>query len=294
VRLLLTGATGFIGQAVLDRACQEHEVVAVARSPPPHDAAGNPAWLRADLTSRRLQRMLPTDVDVIVHLAQSRWSRDFPRRAIDMVEVNVSATARLLDYAWRCGAKRFVFASTATLYRRSHRPLAEDAPLDCADGYPATKRAAEVLIGGYGGLLSCWILRLFTVYGPGQRDRLIPHLLERVRRMEPIAIDGRRGLLLSPIHVSDAVDALLAAASSDTDEPRTLNVGGNEALGISDLVTTIGELTEHLPTLIPGEAHEPGGYVADRRAFSRRFASVPQPRGFREGMASLLASDKPA
>jgi UDP-glucose 4-epimerase len=292
VKLLVTGATGFLGSALIGRACTDHDVVAVARLPPANADAAGPVWVQADLASRQLTRRLPSDIDAVIHLAQSRYSRDFPEHALDIVEVNVSATAALIDHAVRHGAKRFVFASTATVYRPSHRPIREDAPLDCSDGYAASKRAAEMLIGAYQGLISCWVLRVFTPYGAGQRpDRLIPSLVDRVRQGEPLAIDGRRGLLLSPIHVADVVEAMMAAATSDTEEVCTLNVGGAEALGISEIATVIGELAGRSPLLRFTDRPEPGGYVADRAAFSRRYPSLPRPRSFRDGIATLVKSE---
>ena len=62
------------------------------------------------------------------------------------------------------------------------------------------------------------MLRLFTAYGPGQSGQLIAELVERVRGGEPIVVEGRRGLLLSPIHVDDIADAVLASLTVSGDE----------------------------------------------------------------------------
>ena len=90
--------------------------------------AGGVTWLEADLTRPGVQRALPGGAQGVIHLAQSRHDRTFPEGADDVVDVNVAATARLLDYARSAGAGRFVLASTATVYRRSQGPLTEDSP----------------------------------------------------------------------------------------------------------------------------------------------------------------------
>ena len=124
------------------------------------------------------------------------------RAAVDIFDVNLGATARLLDYARRAGVERSVFASTATMYRPSHGPLGESSPILCTSYYSASKRAAELLIEQYRELFGCWLIRIFTVYGIGQRDQLIANLVRRVASDEPVTVEGHSGLPVSPIHAA--------------------------------------------------------------------------------------------
>ncbi len=291
MRILVTGASGFVGRELARQAEGDHELFGL-RSPASgaEVGAGAVEWITADLGSESFTEKLPQGVDAIIHLAQSRRSREFPEGASDMMAVNVAATARLLEFARRSGVSRFVFASTATLYQRSLEPLSERAPLDCAQFYPATKRAAELLIGPYGSEFSCLVMRIFTVYGPGQRGRLVADLIERLRNGDAVNVEGARGLLLSPIHVADVAGALLAATAVEG-PASTLNVGGVEALGIAEMATTIGALLDRTPTLVADSADEPGGYVAERTAFAAAFPGLPAPRSFEQGIGSVLAAN---
>ena len=162
----MTGATGLIGRELVLTASRSHDVVAVTRGAPTEDAGVT--WVHADLGSPELDlpRALPESVDAVVHLAHSGSYRTFPEGATDVVAINVTATARLLDYARRAGARRFVLGSTGTVYARSPEPLSEDAPLDCRSILAASKRSAELLAQPYAGILGCRILRIFTTYGP--------------------------------------------------------------------------------------------------------------------------------
>jgi len=292
--VLLTGATGFVGRAVLERG-SDQEWVAVARTAPPDwgRELAHVEWVKADLTSPGLAQALPSDFGAVVHLARSRRQRDFPDGAIDDFEVNVGTTARLLDHARLSGAQRFVLASTATVYAPSAEPLTEDAALSGTPYFAACKRAAELLVAAYAGQLQGVVLRLFTAYGPGQSGQLISELVERVRGGESIVVEGRRGLLLSPIHVDDIADAVLASlavSGHEGGEPLLLNIGGPDRLGIREIGEKIGWELGIEARFDSREGGEPGGYLADCSRALRRLG-VPEPVAFREGLARTLASE---
>jgi UDP-glucose 4-epimerase len=284
VRVLVTGATGFIGRSLLAAVPSDLDVVAIARGAPPADPAGV-EWVSTDLAEEGFERSLPGRVDAVVHLAQSRDDANFPDGARDMVAVNVTATVRLLEYARRSGAGRFVLASTATVYRHRAEPLGEDAPLDCSSFYAASKRSAELLARPYAELVPCHVLRLFTVYGAGQQGRLIAKLAERVRGGETVTVEGNRGLLLSPVHVDDVVATLLEALRTPPAGGfETTNVGGPDALGIRDIAQTLGRVLGREARLESAGDGEPGGLVADISKLRRTF-DVPPPMAFEEGAA---------
>lgn len=286
MRALVTGSSGFIGRRFVDLAPEGHEVVAVCR-----DADAVPEGVEAvtaDLAEPEFTSALPTDVDVVVHLAQSRQDRDLPQGAGDMVAINVAAAERLLDHARRAGA-RFLLASTATVYAHSTEPLTEDAPLDTSSMYAATKRSAELLAGAYAEHVPVRIARIFTPYGPGQRGRLIAELVRRVREGEPVQVKGRRGLLLSPIYADDVARALHGLLdSAPEDGAELVNVAGRDSLGIGEMAAAIGEAVGRDPVIEQVEGSEPGGLVAD---ISKLRSLLPElePVAFSEGIQRMFS-----
>src|SRR5262249_48165624 len=143
-----------------------------------------------DLTLPFEMRDWPANIDAVIHLAQSRQYREFPDGAGNMFGVNLEATARLLEYARRAASRHFILASTGTVYEPFDRPLNENPPLRPNSYYGATKAAAELLVGAYERFFPGVALRIFSPYGSGQRDRMIPNLVARMQRNEAVRLDG--------------------------------------------------------------------------------------------------------
>lgn len=286
MRALVSGAGGFLGTELLSSAPPDLELIGLTRADPPATPAGV-SWINVDVAQPGFQRSLPGRVDAVVHLAQSRHDRDLPEHVDDLVDVNVGATARLLDYARAAGARRFVLASTATVYRPSTEPLTETDPLTTGSLYAVSKVGAELLCEAFSEVVPCTTLRLFTAYGAAQRGRLVADLIARVRDGRAVTVQGKRGLLLSPIHVSDVAKAVHAAIGRATPGFELVNVGGAECLGVSELAETIGAAVGRAPELTFVDGPEPGGYVADLTRLRQLF-DLPEPLPFVAGLNRTL------
>src|SRR5689334_9307811 len=120
MRVLVTGAAGFVGARLLRRLADHHEIFALARKRPPIQHAAV-HWLIQDLAEPQWSVELPSKIDAVIHLAQSPHFRDFPAQATDIYSVSTMTTVRLLDWALRAGARSFVLGSTGGLYGASER-----------------------------------------------------------------------------------------------------------------------------------------------------------------------------
>ena len=241
MKLLVTGAAGLIGRHLLGALASRHAVHALHR-PGALGDGGNVRWIAADLTDRRFVDLLPKTVDGVVHLAQSRRFRAFPEGARDVFGVNVESTAALLDWCVRRGIRRFVLASSGGIYGHGRDPFTEEYPVGSAGPlgyYLASKHCAELLSESYTDHMTVIILRLFFVYGPGQRpDMLIPRLVRSVAEGGLITLDGEDGLRTNPVHVADAVSAIRHAL--DLEQSHKINVAGPDALSLRQIADSIG------------------------------------------------------
>jgi nucleoside-diphosphate-sugar epimerase len=274
VTVLITGATGFIGRHLLRELSGEQTVFAIARSEPAAELADLATWIRHDLSGPLDRSVLPTSVDTIVHLAQSPRYRDFPDGAADVLALNVTAPTQLLDYARGAGARRFVLCSTGGVYGLNDERVREGHPVSPLNFYLASKYAAEVLLLPYREILQTVVLRPFFVYGAGQRGMLVASLAGRVVRGEEVAVDGDPGLRVNPIHVRDAARAIAAAVRFDGSD--VVNVAGDEAVTITELVQRLGQIAGTDPHVVHRGQDPVGDLLGDNSRMKDVLGVAPE------------------
>ncbi|MGO4573060.1 NAD-dependent epimerase/dehydratase family protein [Microvirga sp. 2TAF3] len=255
MRVIVTGATGFIG-AKLIRSLSEsgHEVIAIVREPGTRlSHAATVVW---DLSRDERPAGLPARADALVHAAQSRNFRNFPGDVGDMVRVNVSATAALLTYAADIGVERFCSLSSGTVYEPYRSEIKESDELDPTSYLGITKLAGERLARPFDRLMSLAILRLFFPYGPGQENRLVPDLIRRVRGQIPVQVpaDGQ-GMRLAPTYVDDITSVIQHALIENW--TGIFNVASPSEVSIRELAIAIGEAVGEEPTFSVHEGGSP-------------------------------------
>jgi UDP-glucose 4-epimerase len=276
-RALVTGAAGFIGSHLVTRlSAAGCHVTGID-----NERSGD--WSRISVPCVRIERDLAAmdtaelatrtaGVDVCFHLAAEKHnsSRSTPQRVID---VNISATRRLLEAAAISRVGKIVFTSSLYAYG-SLGPAAMsegDVPVPTTV-YGTSKLAGEHLVrteASSAGLH--WsVARLFFVYGPGQYAEggyksVIVGNFERLLRDEPPIIYGDGKQALDYVYIDDVVGALLMLAEPDHNG-LVCNVGTGRAV-------SVGELTEIMLT-ISGRDLEPLMCPPDWTAGSLRVADT--------------------
>lgn len=287
-RVLITGATGFVGRHAIAALAARHEVWALVRRIP-EQPDPRVRWLLHDLSLARPIAGLPRRIDAVVHLAQSPNYRAFPERGAEIHAVSAGATATLLDWAVRAGASRFVLASTGGVYGTADAPLAEDQTIPRPSGplgfYFATKLMAETLLQQYEDRLSPAVLRYFFLYGQGQSPQmLLPRLLASIRDGRPIRLQGEEGLRYNPLHISDAVAATVAAVERECSG--IFNVAGPEITTLRQVCETLGELCGVAPRFERDLSAPTNALVAD---IARAREALAAPRvGLAEGLRDVV------
>ena len=224
MKVLVTGASGFLGTAACARLLAEgHEVDALVRRPG-SEPAGTTA-LAGDLgdAASVAAAVAGSAPDAVLHLAAEIASQ---RDEARIRAVNVDGTRALLDACTAAGSPRVVFTSTVVTGDAGGRLLVEDEPLPVTTPYGRSKQEGERMLAESG--LPYVIVRPSHVYGPGgwYADELIAQL----RRPGRFCVIGRGDNLWDVVHVDDVVTALLfaleAAPAGETyhcadDEPIT-------------------------------------------------------------------------
>lgn len=286
MKILVTGATGFIGSRLVPALLDEgHSVAVVGRRRNDLEAFGSDLSIDCDLRDPSATARFPRALDAVIHLAQANLSK--PDEA-ELFALNALSTSRLLEYAERAGATSFVLASSGSVYGGSPHAQRESDPARGADPYARSKLEAERLVLERRDAIGSVILRLFAPYGPGQRNRLIPELISRIRSKRPVTL--RRGGMprLNPIYVDHVVEVLRQAVVPPG-QP-IVNVAGEVVLSVRDMAEAIGRVVATAPIFeeVAEDAQE--DLIGDTTLLQRCFR-LPSPLiGFEEGIATIVAA----
>ena len=285
MRVIVTGATGFVGRRLVAALADDHELICVVRDRATAASLARVIVVEADLARSSFRQILPPRADAIIHLAQAYVP--FPERAAEIFQVNAGSTQRLAEYARRAQVRRFILASSGSVYRPSRRPLRESAPTMPAFYHPATKLISEMVLRYYQPYFSIAVLRLFAPYGPGQVNRLIPRMITAVRSGGLVALSRGGEPRINPIYVDDLVRVI--RQSLDNAGSYTVNVAGAQVVGMRQLAGMIGREFGRRPKFIHSDAEMAGDLIADTHLMQELF-KVDSPVALEEGLARMMAS----
>lgn len=272
-RALVTGGAGLIGSHLVDDLLDGgHEVVSLDDM-----SAGRPEHLdqaRAhgerftaivgDITDPATVRRAMDGVDVVFHEAVSKNTvcmRD-PQRDL---AVNAGGTLNLLLAAVELGVRKFVHASTGSVYgQASIFPTPEDAPLRPVSYYGVSKLAAERYVDAFHHLhgLDTTILRYFHVYGPRQDSSdvggVVPIFVRRALAGDRITVYGDGSQLRAFTYVKDVTAINLAAWQHPASTGQVYNCASDNRVTIAQLAEQVLRLAGREPGDIDYEAWRPG------------------------------------
>jgi UDP-glucose 4-epimerase len=260
MQVAIVGAGGFIGQH-LSAAMAKREIEVVAISSKGSEAFDQQTGILFD----RLSAGRP--IDAMIYLSQSPHYRHVPQQAPHLWGVNVVSAVKAAEWARRAGARCIVHASTGNVYLPSFTAHAESDPIRRNDWYALSKVHAEEALRLLPDV-SVTSVRLFGVYGPPQRSKLIPNLADAIRSGERIRLhphpsdrDDAGGLRLSLTHVDDVVRVVLHVITAGG--PPVLNVAGPEVLSVRDIASAIGRRLGVEPAFEVDPAPRTCDFIAD-------------------------------
>lgn len=229
MRILLTGAKGFIGRYTVPTILHEgHFLLEYGREGAAGASSEKHKAVLGELTDipRLVQVIKDYQIDCIIHLA----GQSHPPTSIELplmtVESNVMGTMGILESARMCGIKRVVLCSSEDVYGDAQGPsLNSESNLKPRTPYGASKVACELIAASYNVQykMECISLRIGEVFGPGRVTSEVIQDFVNVRKSKEITKLAVSGLKKIPlVYVEDVASALLCAAVCDFPETRAI------------------------------------------------------------------------
>ncbi|HUJ20675.1 MAG TPA: UDP-glucuronic acid decarboxylase family protein [Bryobacteraceae bacterium] len=256
MRIVLSGAAGFIGSHMCDRLLAEgHTVVGLDNFLTGSDK--NLAHLGRDPRFHFIEHdvTLPLNldgrVDAVIHMASPASPKDYLEHPIETLDAGSAGTRQMLELA-RAHEARFLLTSTSETYGdplvhpQTEAYWGNVNPVGPRSCYDESKRFAEALTMAYHRRYEVRtnIARIFNTYGPRMKlndGRVVPAFLDQALRGEPITVFGDGSQTRSFCYVSDLVDGLYRLMQSDERYP--VNLGNPEEMTILEFAARICRLT---------------------------------------------------
>ncbi len=277
MRILITGAAGFLGSHLCDRLLSlGHEVIGmdnfITGSPENlSHLSGHPSFtfIRHDVANFIF---VPGKIDAVLHFASPASPNaaspfGFPNLPIQTMKAGALGTHNTLGVA-RSHNARYLLASTSEIYGDPlEHPQKETYwghvdPIGLRSVYDEAKRFAEALTMAYHRYhhLNTSIVRIFNTYGPRMRlddGRVIPNFIQQAIKLESLTVYGKGMQTRSFCYVDDLIDGIITLLLSDEHQP--INIGNPQEISMKDLAILINKLLhnnttiKYLPNMTTGD-----------------------------------------
>lgn len=303
MRIVVTGAAGFIGSTLCETLLEEgHEVVGLDAFIPYYPRTVKEANL-APLIGRPGFRFVEMDLrtdelapcvdgaEAIVHeAAMAGLMRSWTDLEL-YVSCNILATNRLIEAATRAGVRRFILASTSSVYGRE-AVGDEDRPLEPSSPYGITKLACEKLVLAHVETsgLPATIVRYFSIFGPRQRPDMAYHrFIEAMIDGQPITVFGDGEQTRSNTYVADAVRGTIGALERGA-IGGIYNIGGGRTISLNEAIATIAGHLGVTPVIVteparPGDQRHTSADITRARTILGYAPTTDPSEGLRQQVA---------
>lgn len=218
-----------------------------------------------EVTVKELHEAIPQPVEAVIHLAARAGVRPSITDPMAYQVTNILGTQKMLQFAAEKKVPQFVFASSSSVYGEAEKqPWTEDeTPLPISP-YAMTKLSGEMAGHVYSKMfgLRFIALRLFTVYGPGQRPDLAIHRFTKaLLQGKPLTVFGDGSTSRDYVYVDEVVQGIVAAVDYSNSPFEIINLGNNDPVMLKDLIAQLENVTGKKANIDqqpeqPGDLHQ--------------------------------------
>lgn len=275
MKILILGSEGFVGYNLVDGLSQNHEIFCADLI----DNSLHYNYRKLDVTNYQSVENIVKDVDVVIDLVAHSLisSIEGPTKN---AEVNIIGLLNILEACTKNNIQKIIFTSASSLIGEPKTPkVSEDHPAIPKTAYGISKLTSEHYLRLYNELygLTYTIFRFFNIYGPYQKNGLIPSFYSRIQNNQPLTVFGKGDQIRDYVFIKDIIPFFEKAISTYVGENKVFNMGTGKGTKILEIIDILSKTMGIKPEIEfkdsrPGEI---GNFVSDTNLLESSFDDVP-------------------
>lgn len=239
-QILITGGSGLVGTYLTRELLKtkKYKITIVDKIAPVQKRI---KFVKSNFSNAKIMLPLLAKTDYLFHLAAMVGVDNCRLNPKEVTRVNYADTKKLINWCARSKIKKIVFASSSEIYGNSKKlPFRENNKPHPISDYAKCKLAIEKYLKKVQekSSMKAGIVRLFNVYGPGQKDMVIPLFVDAASYNKPLTVLGDGNQTRTFMYVSDAAEGIHKIFNFDSDF-EIFNIGSEEEIKIIDLAKII-------------------------------------------------------
>jgi len=275
MKVLIIGSEGFVGNNLVQGLSKKHEIQCADLVP---DSSHN-NYSQFDITDLSSVEKIVKNIDVVIDLAAHSLVSSLDG-IIENANVNILGLLNVLESCRKNNVKKIIFTSASSLIGvPDSEKVSENHSAFPKTAYGITKLASEHYLRLYHELhgINYVIFRFFNIYGPHQKNGLIPTLYNRIISEQPLTVFGQGDQIRDYVFIEDIVSFFDEAITSSKGNNEIFNMGTGKGTTIKEIIEILSKTLETQPKIEykserPGEI---GNFVADTSKLHAEFQKIP-------------------
>ena len=276
MKILILGSEGFVGNNLFLGLSKTHEVYCADI----FENGSQNNYQKFDVTDPLSVENTVKDVDVVINLVAHSLvsSIDGP---VTNANVNILGLLNILEACRKNNIKKIIFTSASSMIGEPKTSTVEEShPALPKTAYGITKLTSEHYLRLYKEMydLNFVIFRFFNIYGPYQKNGLIPSLYSRIKNNEPLTVFGKGDQIRDYVFIEDIIQFFDKAVSMDFADNKIFNMGTGTGTSIIEIINHFSKIMTISPQIDfkPPRPGEIGNFVANTNFLQKTFGDIPK------------------
>ncbi|WP_081470622.1 NAD-dependent epimerase/dehydratase family protein [Nitrosarchaeum koreense] len=274
MKILIMGSEGFVGKNLVKGLSEKHDIYTSDQLD-----STDQNYSKCDITNYDSVEKIVRDVDAVIHLTAHSLVSSLDG-SITNARVNIMGLLNLLESCRKNSVPKVIFTSASSLVGEPKSfHVNEDHTPKPKTAYGITKLTSEHYLRLYHELygIDYTVFRFFNIYGPFQKNGLIPSIFNKIQNNDSITIFGKGDQVRDYVYIEDILPFFEQAASSEIGKNKVFNMGTGKGSTILEIVKNMSEILKIEPKIEyqPVRPGEIGNFVADTTLLHETFGKIP-------------------